>query len=172
MKGMKRLLLLALAIAAALSASISPVAAEATKTEFWVVEGQGVVLKPADKVWVDDENVLHVRGELARRPFVRGDFQGYAQFTFNLNMDLATGEGVGWGEVTLYVESWYGREGTFQGHFEMKLPLVPDARKELIAHGTGDMEGMKLIGYFTNLPMENGEERMLVEGIILDPHGD
>jgi hypothetical protein len=172
MRRVKRLLLLALAIAAALSASISPVAAKATKTAFWVVEGQGFLLEPADSTWVDDENVLHVRGEFAQRPFVRGDFQGYAQFTFNLNMDLATGEGVGWGEVTLYVESWQGREGTFQGHFAIKLPLVPDARKELIAHGTGDMEGMKLVGYFTDLPMEDGEERMLVEGTILDPHGN
>lgn len=174
MKRLRHLVLLTLTIAAALSAFTAPVTAKATKTAFWAVEGQGEVLEPPEKVWVDDANILHMRGEVAQRPFVRGDFEGYAQFTMNLNLDLTTGEGVGWGDVTLHVTSWQGRHGTFQGHFNIKLPLGPDTgtRKELIAHGTGDMEGMKLVADFSNLPTENGEERMLLEGTILDPHGD
>ena len=166
----RRMWLVALVVAAALLAAAAPAAAKATQTEVWFVEGPLSFVGPPAKEWVDEAGVLHVRGHVSQRPFVDGDFQGYAEFAMNLNMDLATGEGVGWGPVTLYVASWAGRQGTFEGHFTIKFPLGADTgtRKELLAHGTGDMAGMRLVGDFSVL----NDQEMLVSATVLDPHGE
>lgn len=70
--------------------------------------------------WVDDQGVLHIRGQIGINAPVAGDFVGYDRHNvFNADIDLATGNGKFTGVFTMEVE-WTARnlKGVFSGRYK------------------------------------------------------
>ncbi|NIO08480.1 MAG: hypothetical protein GTO40_10935, partial [Deltaproteobacteria bacterium] len=112
--------------------------------------------------------ILHFRNQ----PFqwdVSGDFLGTLRTSTNANLDLATGNGNGFGSFVL-AGTWdaTGDTGTFEGSFSGTIDGGLFSGK-FVGHGTGDFAGMKLMGTFAETGPGTGV--FILEGIILDPHG-
>jgi len=70
--------------------------------------------------WVDDQGVLHIRGQIGINAPIAGDFVGYDRHNeFNADIDLATGNGRFTGIFTMEVE-WTARnlKGVFSGRYK------------------------------------------------------
>ena len=78
--------------------------------------------------------------------------------------DLATFTGIMRGTSVTYV-SGDGYEGTWVGHWQGKLTGGFESFYKVIAHGTGDLAGMKMIMTF------DSTRDPVIEGRLLDPHG-
>jgi hypothetical protein len=79
--------------------------------------------------------------------------------------DLATFTGVMRGTSVTHV-SGEGYEGTWVGHWQGKLTGFGGSFYKAIAHGTGDLAGMKMMMTF------DSTRDPVIEGRLLDPHGN
>ena len=79
--------------------------------------------------------------------------------------DPATGTGIMHGTSVTYVTG-QGYEGTWEGTWQGKL-IYGVGYFKAVAHGTGDLEGLKMKATFTGVDPDN----VNIEGRILDPHG-
>jgi hypothetical protein len=161
---MRMAVLLASAMLAALLLPPGMARAEATKTP---VAGEIVgadTLVPFERVWFDEEGILHIRGQHLGE-YLTGDLAGILYTDADFNLDLVTGDGELYGFFTLVdLEGNAIFEGRFTGivtgwYFDGTWT----------AHGVGACEGQKLFvdnyGSMVDLPQ-------VYVGIILDPHGE
>jgi hypothetical protein len=118
---------------------------------------------PPGKIWVSD-GVQHIRDFPLAGP-VWGDLNGTLTTSFNVNLNLTTGDGTAFGIFILEVE-WNGLIGTFEGRAQGTYDgfLISGHGS---GHGTGDFEGMQIQAFFFN----TGTAVPLI-GTILLPHGD
>ena len=137
--------------------------AQASKTEVQSLITGAVVLDYGDGFF-DDEGILHVRGALQLEEVV-GDLEGDLYVWIDFDVDPVTWTGDARGEI-LFACSWGDLEGTFEGRFSGTWDQgYFDGHWEL--KGTeGDFVGKQLkVDNYGTLPQ-------VVEGIVLDPHGD
>ncbi len=160
---MKRAVIGMSVLVVSLLLATSGVQAKATKTPFTFTAAD-IALGEPEREWVDDEGILHVRNQ-AYQFVVSGDFDGTLSGLVNVNMDLATGDGDGFGTLLLAVT---GGGGTFEGRFTATFEGGAISG-EFVGHGTGDFEGMKIMGTFA--PAGPPPAGLNFEGIVLDPHG-
>lgn len=78
--------------------------------------------------------------------------------------NLATFTGIMRGTSVTYV-SGDGYEGTWVGHWQGKLTGFGGSFYKVIAHGTGDLAGMKMMMTY------DSTQTPVIEGRILDPYG-
>lgn len=164
---MRRLHAIAIAVGlmAALLALPGPALGRAAFTEYTATETQiggpdfdhetdwtkPVVQTRFNSVFVDD----------ATDPRAGGTTYVSGKITFT---DLATFTGIMSGTSVTYV-SGDGYEGTWVGHWQGKLTGYGGSFYEAIAHGTGDLAGMKMM-----MTYDSTRDPAIV-GRLLDPHG-
>jgi hypothetical protein len=142
--------------------------AKATKTP---VTGTTEVVPrgSAEREWIDDDGILHIRGESADYVF-SGDLVGTGLGVVNINIDPLTGNGDESGYSTSEL-TWGELSGTFEGSFSVTYTGGVGVGHG-VYHGTGDFAGMKLMEDFT-VDLTIGPPYVVnFEGIILDPHGE
>ena len=132
-------------------------AAAATKTPVTFVdcivsEGQ------PDRLWVSEDNILHIRGQVLETVIVSGDLTGSFVIDLNVNLDLSTGHGNIFGPLVLTTpaETW---EGRFTG-----MITATGLSGRFVAQGS---EGTKIMASF----VQTSPVCFANEGTILDPHG-
>lgn len=120
-------------------------AAPATQTPVAGVWDNEVYGPPPERMWIDEDGIQHIRGYWGGFDVI-GDLNGTAGGVFNLNLDpLGNGDAAG----TLVQEvEWDGLTGTFEGRFSVTYTNWW-SEGQVVAHGTGDFEGMKLMVDFT-----------------------
>lgn len=167
---LKRFVLLALVTVAVLSVFAAPATARSNKTAFRAELGTPYDPGAPEREWIDGAGVLHVRRQSSKRD-ITGDITGWEEVVSNVNLDLATLDGEAWGEVTFHV-TWDGRAGTFRARYSMKITDgYADGR--VVGHGAGELEGVKLMAHVFDVdPPPDPPHLTVLEGIILDPHGD
>ena len=166
---LKRFVLLALVTVAVLSVFAAPATARSTKTVFTAELLTPYDVGAPEREWIDGGSTLHARGQSSKRD-ITGDIVGWEAVEGNINLNLETLDGQAWGEVTLYV-TWKGREGTFEAHYSMQITDgYADGR--VVGHGTGELEGVKLMAHVFDVDPPPGIHLMVLEGVLLDPHGD
>ena len=116
--------------------------------------------------FVDDDGILHVRGQLLKE-YVVGDLEGILYVDADFDVEPLTWTGDMRGKLR-FVGTWGDLEGTFEGRFSGTWDnRYFDGQWEL--KGTaGDFVGKQL-------KVDNygpGTGPQVVEGIVLDPHGD
>lgn len=125
-----------------------------------------------ERMWIDDEGVLHVRRMPTKLTFpavgTTGDLVGTGTGMVNVNLDLVTGT-EDLQSFWIWNVSWGSLSGTFEGRLDL------EAEEHIgygtaVLHGTaGDFVGMKMLidvrAYGIGKPVE-------FEGIVLDPHGE
>ena len=134
----------------------------AVKIDF-VSEEALAPIGPPGKIWVSD-GVQHIRDFPLAGP-VWGDLNGTLTTSFNVNLNLTTGDGTAFGTFVLEVE-WNGLTGTFEGRASGKYEGFRISGQG-IGHGTGDFEGMQMQAYFFNTATGTA-----LIGTILIPHGE
>lgn len=113
---------------------------------------------------------MHLRGLQAKSTF-EGTFAGGTirfsnEVVFNMNLDLATGDGDAFGSFALE-GTLGGLHGGFEGRWTMDI-TAGAVLLTYVGQGSGDFEGMKLMGEGTGfLPPLVLAHR----GIVLAPHG-
>lgn len=98
-------------------------------------------------VWVDEDGVLHIRGQVFSGAPITGDLVGFdTHNVFNLDLDLATGNGKAYG--TFHDEvTWVDRNisGVFAGTYVARIEsgLLSGTYK---GEGSGGFEGLIIFG--------------------------
>ena len=178
---MKRQLLFALVLIAALLLATGSVAAKDTRTPFTgfyygCVEDPP---PPADRWTTGNGRVLHVRGEPGFG-YARSETDLYNAYTTgpsNYDLNLVNGSGGFQGNFLKKVDGVDGGwQGTAGGHFKDGLLYI-----NVVGHGWGELAGMKYFAKFVPAedppPLEDGlcpqgvGDVSAVTGVILDPHG-
>ena len=157
---------LALCFVLVLSANTIKVQAIATKTPI-TYEFTYTDIGLPEKEWIDDDGIAHMR-QTPHLGEVSGELIGITSYTGNLNLNLATFDGDGQGFQILEVE--YGSlSGIFEGvmAFEINGGILTG---ETVCQGSGDFEGMKLMGTISGSLLVM-EPVFTFVGIILNPHG-
>ncbi len=147
-----------------------PVFSAAEATPF-TVEYSGGIIDPG--VWSYTGEVLHIRGLVGG-----GAMSGYMEgtVTVELDADLVAGGGPSRASATIVVTDLDGQAvtGTFEGKMRGRASGFPGPAwlhsGHIVAHGTGDLAGMKLWGDYTN-EANPGVSDYVFTGRILDPHG-
>ncbi len=139
------------------------VRAEATETAF---AAEVTFDDPVDpgRIWVDEDGVTHVRGQIVTGSFTGGDISGTVSGVQHVNVD-ATGNGDVFGSFTIE-GTWAGLSGTFSGRFSGEITGGPSAG-EFVGQGSGGFQGMKIMGSFA----DTAPGVLALDGIILNPHG-
>ena len=123
----------------------------------------------AEKEWIDDDGILHIRGGQADYIFL-GELTGTGVGVVNLNIDPIMGIGDESG-YSISELTWGELKGTFQGSFSVTYTYGIGIGHG-VYHGTGDFAGMKLMEDFT-VDLTTPEPYIVnFEGIVLDPHGE
>jgi hypothetical protein len=161
---MKNAAMLTVAVIAVLAVT-GVVVAQASKTsvESYIVGAEVIDLGDG---FVDEDGVLHVRGQLLKE-YMIGDLVGVLYVDADFDVDPVTWTGDMRGELR-FVGSWGDLEGTFEGRFSGTWDY---------GYFDGDWELKGTAGDFVGkqLKVENygpGSGPQVVEGIVLDPHGD
>jgi hypothetical protein len=154
-EAMGRLALLCLAFGCCV-AGFAGSAVAATKTSVTFTDTVVSVGAP-ERVWVSDDQVLHVRGQ-PQTTVVAGDLTGTFQLVANVNLDLNTGTGELFGKFTLTTSSV-----TWVGSFTAQITSAGVSGTFV---GQGD-DGTKIRGSFTSISANS----FLNQAVILDPHG-
>lgn len=110
--------------------------------------------------------MVHLRDFPVAGP-VWGDLVGQLTIVANINQDIYTGDGTGYGIAILLVTEWNGLAGTFDGRSQWKYTNFMVSTGQFVGHGTGDFEGMQMMENF----YDEGDHTVL-SGTILNPHGD
>ncbi len=154
------------------------VRAEATTIQV-IGNERAVSALPPQKRWVSDDGILHVRDREARNVFVGtcgGDPCSFdVPFVANRNQNLTTGDGELFGSFAYVVDgttfTWGTHVGRFDGRWHGKIDGATGfAHIEFVAEGSGDFEGMKLMGSGT-VPPPSVSPLHPIEATILVPHG-
>jgi len=147
------------------------VQAKATRTPFTGRETFAPVGDP-ERAWVDDDGIQHVRGFPILGTFDGDLFSWSNDVVFGFNLDLATGDGNGFGTCDFDV-TWGEDSGTFEGRFIAKIigGVGGVFTVDFSGHGSGDFEGMKIMGTGTGSMTGPGTGWLEHEGIILNAHG-
>ena len=117
-------------------------AAAATKIPLTSVATAFTPTGPPERQWVDDEGVLHFRGLPVSSPLT-GDFVGTDFLIVNRNQD-PDGNGDSFGTF-VWDGVWAGGSGTFEGRWSSIIGVGGD----FVGQGSGDFEGMRIMGSFT-----------------------
>jgi hypothetical protein len=140
----RQILALACVLVMAALISAAPSVAKSTKTpaEFWEVS---CLVEPGLE-WIDDEGVLHIRGQITQSAFYELQnftIVGSNAIVSNANVDPATFSGNlfgTWSAIYLPASS----SGTFDGSWNFKLVDGASGVGRAVGHGTGDLRGMKM----------------------------
>ncbi len=120
--------------------------------------------------------VLHIRGMVNQGP-IWDYITGTVTTVVDIDLVLATGKGTLRASVVIDVAQLDGQgvNGTWEGqaHGHIVHYPGPDALStgHIVAHGTGDLAGMKIWGDYTN-EANPGLPIYVLTGRILDPHGN
>ena len=147
--------------------------AKATKTP---ISGTQTVQSTGapERLWVDDEGILHYRGLPGVMTFPSGDVIGTGSYVVNVNLDPATGNGDESGTATADL-TWGELSGTIEGRFTGTYTAG-------ISYGTGvyhgiggDFVGMKMMWSYI-LDGTTGPTGTVWDAtytaIVVDPHGE
>jgi len=145
---------------------VAPVmAAPATKTPF--TAAITLTFLPTENQWITEDGIYHVKEQVAEGT-VTGDVSGEMQLVRHMILDLNTGEGSCHGKFVVTVDG-----GTFEGSEQSEITnyaALPDGISgTLVAHGTGDYVGLKMMGSFEGGLIEENIVQATLEGIILSP---
>lgn len=161
MKARGRIVVITLALLVVLLVSAAPVAAKATRAEYWVTEAeQCVVTDPGTWTFLPSGGV-HYRGMvLVCHESIPGEprVTGTGTIVANANLD-ATGAGPTWATFTLVTDEGGVWVGTMEG--QLSAPGVISYHN--VGHGQGIYEGQTFWGDVTPAGMHT---------VILNPHGD
>ena len=123
-----------------------------------------------------EDGFLYIRNQCYIFTVVQGDIIGTVIYIGNWNVDLATGNGVGWG-TNDFSGNWVS-EGSLKGSIAWSghsLLRVTDFGGQnqvvtgiFIAHGELGLEGMHIKGYFEPDPISG---MLILAGTINNPHG-
>ena len=119
--------------------------------------------------WLDEDGITHTRDAIMEWDFLEGesDLVGTGWGIYNMNIDMATGDGDTQGFH--YLDLSFGElDGSFAGHADCIITtfvLVGD----YVAHGDGGFAGMHLRMAVTFLM--GGDAVYEYDGILHDPHG-
>ena len=158
-------LIVAVGLTTALVTVPSRALGKATSTDYTAIETQlaGPDFGPADwtkpVVQVDFESVFE---DDATDPRASGITHVSGKLTIQ---DMATFAGTMHG-TSVTVVTGNGYEGTWVGRWHGKLLGYGASTYSAVAHGTGDLAGMKLFVEYDSAAVPN------MTGRILDPHGD
>ncbi len=142
-----------------LLAAIGP-PARAASTQSVAVTFTFTSVGEPQRVWTDDQGVTHIRGQPLGGT-ISGDFGGTWTATLNFNVD-ADGNGDSFGSFTASPASG----GTWAGRLSGTLTANIDAGS-MVGQGSGALQGTKIMGSFMDVPPDT----VVMQGIILDPHG-
>lgn len=151
------------------------VQAKATPTQFYSLEHLAGPPGIPERAWVED-GTLYLRNMLFIFVVFNGDLNGIVEYHANWNVDLSTGEGVGWGK-NVFNGVWLKDETftspiSWHGHSVIKVTGwgTPGQFVDgiFIAHGEEGLEGMLIKGIFQSVPNSNN---VILAGTILNPHG-
>ncbi|MEN8152027.1 MAG: hypothetical protein ABFS86_19585 [Planctomycetota bacterium] len=124
-----------------------------------------------EKMWIDDDLVLHVRGYVGQETLT-GDLAGTIYATGYMNMDLTTGNGDQGGKLR-FEGTWKGLTGTFEGSWSGPITGTFFDGK-WVCKGSGDFAGMILrvdnYGWLT--PPGAPFIEQYYEGYVHNPHGE
>jgi hypothetical protein len=152
-------------VVVAMLAVAGAVVAKATKTPVmsWIVDSKLVYLGEG---FFDDEGILHVRGSLMEE-YLEGDLEGVLYVDADFDVEFPAWTGDMRGELR-FVGSWGDLEGTFEGRFS-------GTWEEGYFDGHWELKGTEGDFVGKQLKVDNygpGSLPQVVEGIVLDPHGD
>ena len=165
MKRLPTVILMILALIAILTLGTISASAQATKTDFASQERLAPI-GPPGKSWVSDDGVLHLRDFPVAGP-VWGELTGNLTVVANINQDIFTGDGTGYGTAFLEVDDFDGMQGTFEGRSQWKYTNGMVTKGQFVGHGTGDFDGMQVMANFYD-----EADYTVLSGTILSPHGD
>ena len=156
-------LILAVGLMAALLALPAAVSAKAEFTPYTATETQigGPVFDPPPPLWtgkIIQTSFESVFEDVASDPRVSGITEVSGKITFT---DVATFTGIMSGTSVTEVD---GYDATWVGHWQGKL-VGGESFYKAVAHGTGELAGMKMM--FTY----DSTRTPAIEGRLLDPHG-
>ena len=118
------------------------------------------------KVWYRG-NVIHDRGAVLEG-WSEGAIEGFADITQNLEANFKTFEVHIYGKQAISDVTIEGKSGGFDGMYNADCDFFTGCVGQYVAHGSGDLKGMKLFQTSTIGPESNVE---YFEGYILDPKG-
>lgn len=145
-----------------LSSPVSHANGGTTKFDFVAEELLSPVGAP-EKIWMSGD-VQHIRNFPLAGP-VWGDINGALTTSFNVNLNLATGDGTAFG-IFIFAVEWNGLVGIFEGRAHAKYEgFVISGFGS--GHGTGDFEGMQFHANFFEV-----DGHTLLAGTILIPSGE
>ena len=147
--------------------------AKATKTQISGTQTVEVTGTP-ERLWVDDEGIVHYRGLPGVIGFPSGDVEGEGSYVVNVNLDPATGNGDESGTATLNL-TWGELSGTVEGRFT-GIYTAGISNGTGVYHGiSGDFLGMKMMWSYildgTTGPV-GSVWGATYTAIVLDPHGE
>lgn len=149
---------------AVLLAGTVPAAAQAEQLHF---TGTNCIYpqSPPERSWVSDDGILHQRGMgMISINVADSDYlTGIMIVNGNIDLNLATGDGHTYGTLTIYPEAY---NGTFEGNWTSHIS-ADSLRGTVVAHGTGELEGMQLFGDLSGEsplinPCTNGDMTILI----------
>ena len=147
MKTRKNLLILVILIAT-LTLGVLPVSAQAERYEFEAIQKFNSIDLSETKIW-DSGGIHHVRNQKVVFA-ISGDVNGFNYLSTNSNTEIATGNGVMWGDIILELE-WNGLQGTFEGKSQNAVEggkVYNINRTHFVGQGTGDFEGMTMFAEY------------------------
>ncbi|MFX0210580.1 MAG: hypothetical protein ACFFDT_31660 [Candidatus Hodarchaeota archaeon] len=144
----------------------SPVQAGATAAEFTSIEtitdpGQG-------KVWFES-NMMYIRDAIFTASVEGDDLYGFLTGEGNFNIDMNTGNGVGWGTNIFdgyYRDMKVGFEGSSTCKIIQFFGPSTSILGKFVSHGSQGFDGMLIKGTFVTVGAD-----LILSGVILDPHG-
>ncbi len=120
--------------------------AQAARTSFTAIDAACSVTPGTQ--WVSG-NVLHIRGEVEDKRIASADpmVNGSERAVVNVDLNLVTGSGNGWGTVLVRPDTI---NGTFTGTFSGAITADVFSGSG-VAQGTGTLEGYTLMGTFQQI---------------------
>ena len=144
--------------------------AKATKTP---ISGTQTVQSTGtpERLWVDDEGILHYRGLPGMMTFPSGDVTGAGSFVVNVNLDPATGNGDESGMATADL-TWGELSGTLEGRYTGKYTAGVSHGKGVYHGISGDFLGKKIMLSYILDTTTGLVWDVTYTAIVLDPHGE
>ena len=180
---MKKQLLFALVLIAALLLATGSATAKATRTDFTGTLYNCEGTAEPERIWETGNGpIMHIRGATGECYFVSDDlplFNGRCTGVVDLDLNLSTGSGR---DRATFIKYPYGKNGTLEGvaitHY---TNFVGSMRG--VGHGTGELAGMMYFGdYVQVVPLPEDPppasvgcevaEVYTMTGVLLDIRGD
>ncbi len=118
-----------------------PAAAKATRIYYTGAECPIIQGEP-ERQWISEDGILHQRGITVHAIVTSASpyWMGTNDVVWSTEINLATGEVHGYGEVSIHPDAY---NGTWEGHFSTHVSADGTILGNATVHGTGELEGMK-----------------------------